>query len=177
LAALWPGPGLVLATGLIAPPQDAFGAAHVIALTVTVQQAHDAQAFIWQTLESPAPYATGPYEGSVYFAATAKYSAFHTCNTWAAEALAAAGLPIRRAGVIFAGQLWAQVRRLPGAVLPHPPGAVESDVRYHGGQSDDAGDHAHDFLGAHGAPLRIFRVVDQQGGLLPFWQTTVVPEF
>lgn len=54
----------------------------------------------------------GPYEDSVYFLATHKYSAFHTCNTWGAEVLRAAGFHVHTAAVIFAGQLWIQARRL-----------------------------------------------------------------
>ena len=118
LAALWPGRGLILATGLTAPPALAFGATHVAALAVTVRQASDAQAFVWYSLDQQTgndavkSYATGPYDGSLFFTAAPKYSAFHTCNTWAAEALAVAALPIHSSGVIFAGQLWARVRRL-----------------------------------------------------------------
>jgi hypothetical protein len=113
LAALWPGRGMILATALASSPQAAFGAAHVVALSVTQSQARDTQAFIWHSLENGiTPYATGPYEGSSFFAATPRYSAFHTCNTWAAESLRAAALPIHSAGVILAGQLWSQVRRL-----------------------------------------------------------------
>jgi hypothetical protein len=118
LAALWPGSGLILATGLTAPPALAFGVSHVAALAVTVRQASDAQAFIWYSLDKQTDnhtvksYAAGPYEGSLFFTAAPKYSAFYTCNTWAAESLAVAGLPIHTSGVIFAGQLWARVRRL-----------------------------------------------------------------
>jgi hypothetical protein len=118
LAALWPGRGLILATGLAAPPALAFGVAHVAALAVTIRQASDAQAFVWYSLDQQTDndavksYAAGPYEGSLFFMAAPKYSAFHTCNTWAAESLAAAGLPMHTSGVIFAGQLWVQVRRL-----------------------------------------------------------------
>ncbi len=128
LAALWPGHGLILATGLSATPQEAFGASHVAALTVTLGQARAAQAFVWQSLQKQAsdtdqdsvkPYADGPYEGSLYFATPLKYSALHTCNTWAAESLQAAALPVHGAGVVFAGQLWNQVRRLEG-VATHP---------------------------------------------------------
>lgn len=124
LAALWPGRGMILATGLTAPPPDAFGASQVIALAVTARQERDAQAFVWQSLargptdtaDGPVEsYARGPYEGSLYFTAKPKYSAFHTCNTWAAEALQAAALPIHVVGVVFAGQLWVQVRRLAAA--------------------------------------------------------------
>jgi hypothetical protein len=112
LAALWPGPGMLLATGLMSSPQDAFGANQVIALTVGVSQARDAQDFIWKSVDQKSSYAPGPYAGSLYFTATQKYSGFHTCNTWAAELLAAAGLPVHQRGVVFASQLWAQVRRL-----------------------------------------------------------------
>lgn len=138
LGALWPGRGMLLLTGLTSTPREAFGAEHVLALTVTEQQARDAQSFIWQSLEKPSratsdrlagddpaardshstdadslpSFAPGPYEGSLYFSAVPEYSAFHTCNTWAAETLATAALPIHSAGVIFAGQLWSQVRRL-----------------------------------------------------------------
>jgi hypothetical protein len=126
LAALWPGRGMMLLTGLTSAPQDAFGADQVVALAVTADQAREAQSFIWQSLDrpgdstandsvvngSPKSYATGPYDGSLYFSAVPNYSAFHTCNTWAAQTLAAAALPIRSGGVIFAGQLWTQVRHL-----------------------------------------------------------------
>jgi hypothetical protein len=134
LAALWPGRGMVLVTGLISAPPAAFGKRQVAALRVTPRQASDAQAFVWHSLEkqseedkqsedgSVKSYAPGPYEGSVFFEAIPKYSAFHTCNTWAAEALAASTLPIRSAGVVFAGQIWREVRRLEahrqGGLLP-----------------------------------------------------------
>jgi hypothetical protein len=103
---------------LISAPPGAFGERYVAALRVTTRQASDAQAFVWQSLEkqsedgSVKSYAPGPYEGSVFFDATPKYSAIHTCNTWAAEVLAAGALPIRSAGVVFAGQLWKKVRSL-----------------------------------------------------------------
>ncbi len=113
LAALWPGRGMMLVTGLSSAPQEAFGASHVAALAVTSQQLGGAQAFIWNSLDRQAgahSWARGPYEGSLYFAAAPRYSALHTCNTWAAEALKAAALPVHSAGVVFAGQLWGQVR-------------------------------------------------------------------
>ena len=146
LGALWPGPGMILATALASSPQVAFGAAHVATLFVTEKQARDTQAFVWRSLDKQSaeqesggnglkPYAAGPYEGSLYFAATPTYWAFHTCITWAAESLRAAALPIHSAGVIFAGQLWTQVRRLEKK------------------QSAD----------------------QLQGGLVPSWHTTVVP--
>ena len=68
-------------------------------------------------------YQNGPYENSLYFLASSKYSAFHTCNTWGAEALHMAGLPIHSAGVIFAGQLWSQVERQARLDRDAAPGA------------------------------------------------------
>ena len=143
LGALWPGPGLMLITGLTAHPAQAFGADQVIELRVSATQAQEVQAFIARTMgrgdssvgaDPPpnsggvtpgippgvAPYATGPYEGSLYFSATERYSAFHTCNTWAAEALQAGGLPVRSTAVLFAGQLWRQVRKVAAATSAAP---------------------------------------------------------
>jgi hypothetical protein len=116
LSALFPGAGIVLTTGLANTPAEAFGATHVITLSVSADQMRALQAFIWRSLRTQDDvlkvYHEGPYDGSVYFLATRKYSAFHTCNTWGAEALRAAGFHMHTAGVIFAGQLWRQARRL-----------------------------------------------------------------
>ncbi|GAC1674111.1 MAG: hypothetical protein NVS9B2_23320 [Steroidobacteraceae bacterium] len=111
LGALWPGRGLLLTTGLPDAPDLAFGPDQVIALSVPAEQARDAQDFVWRSLNLDPP-SPGPYAGSLYFSAKPRYSALYTCNTWAAEVLAAAMLPVRARSVIFAGQLWSQVRRL-----------------------------------------------------------------
>jgi hypothetical protein len=117
LAALRGGPGLMLVTALSVPPQDAFGAAEVAQLALTGAQARALQSFIWQTLSSqlgaPLVVASGPYPASLYLGSGERYSAFHTCNTWAAQSLRAAGLPVHSGGVIFAAQLWWQVRAVP----------------------------------------------------------------
>lgn len=112
LSALWPGAGMILVTALRGSPAQAFGADHAIALRVTDAELAAAQSFIWNSLQNEQPYGPGPYVDSLYYSAVPRYSALHTCNTWAAEALKAAHLPIRSAGVSFAGQLWRQVRRL-----------------------------------------------------------------
>lgn len=116
LAALWPGPGIMLVTGLSGSAEQGFGQKHVIALQIGPDENRALQAFIWKSLLTQhgaiQVYRPGPYEGSVYFLAAPKYSALHTCNTWAAQALRAAGFRVHSAGVIFAGQLWMQARRL-----------------------------------------------------------------
>jgi hypothetical protein len=121
-AALWPGRALILTTGLSASPTQAFGDGHVVRLRVSDEQSRAAQDFIWSSMAvAPSPgdpmpvVERGPYEGSLYFSARAPYSAFHTCNTWAAEVLRGAGLPVRATGVLFAGQIWKQTRKLAAA--------------------------------------------------------------
>jgi hypothetical protein len=118
-AALWPGAGILLVTGLEGTPQQGFGVDHVVALDLGPDGARALQEWVWTSFASnesgASVYAQGPYEGSVYFLASPRYSALHTCNTWAAQALNAGGLPVHSAGVLFAGQLWSQVRRLAAA--------------------------------------------------------------
>jgi Protein of unknown function (DUF2459) len=116
LSALWPGAGIMLITGLANSPEEGFGASHVVRLTLSGEQVRALRAFMWNAFETPggtlSVYREGPYEGSLYYLATARYSAFHTCNTWAAQALRTAKLAVRSQGVVFAGQLWSQVLKI-----------------------------------------------------------------
>jgi hypothetical protein len=118
LGAVWPGQALILVTGLAATPATAFGEKQVIALQVSPVQSRELQGFIAGSLQVVgtsgrfAVTAPGPYGGSLYFNSGLKYSGFHTCNTWAAEGLQRAALPIRSRGTVFAGQLWRQVAQL-----------------------------------------------------------------
>ena len=130
-AALWPGRGIMLVTGLENTPEQGFGAEHSIELTVSADDAGRLQEFVWDSFVtqqgSALVYRQGPYEGSLYYRARPRYSAFHTCNTWAAEALKAGRLKLHSKGVLFAGQLWAQVRRLQRSSIPSAvPGAQVS---------------------------------------------------
>ncbi len=56
---------------------------------------------------------SGPYPRSKFFASPGTYDAFHTCNTWTVTALKTAGFPVQPAGVIFAGQVVRQLKKLP----------------------------------------------------------------
>jgi uncharacterized protein (TIGR02117 family) len=114
--ALWAGEGLVLVTGLEATPEEAFGAQGVVRLTVSAAQAQALEDFVWRTLATQNGaaklLASGPYAGSLYYASAVRYSGLHTCNTWTAEGLRAAGLPVHTFGVEFSAQVWRQVQRL-----------------------------------------------------------------
>ena len=116
LAALWPGRGIMLVTTLRTDPVSAFGESSVIALPASDAQMRDAQSYVWNSLVTTGGvaelYRAGPYEGGYYFSAKPEYSALHTCNTWAAQTLRAAGYPIHAQGVLFARQLWSRARRL-----------------------------------------------------------------
>ena len=133
LAALWPGAAMVLATGLDATPDEAFGAENVIRLRVPVTQAQAAQQFVWNSLVKANTtlrfYAKGPYAGSLYYSAIPTYSALHTCNTWIAEALRAADLPVHSRGVVFAAQLWSQLRSIAAPVDAARSSAITSMER------------------------------------------------
>jgi Protein of unknown function (DUF2459) len=130
LRAIWPGDGIMLVTGLEVEPEEGFGAANIVALAVSTEQLHALQGFIAGSFVASngalTAYRVGPYPGSLYYLASPRYSALHTCNTWVAEVLQASGLNVRT-DVIFASQLWSQVRRLQqhqAAGVPRPPAAL-----------------------------------------------------
>jgi hypothetical protein len=89
------------------------------------------QEFVWNSFLKVHPtlhyYAKGPYEGSLYYSAVPTYSAVHTCNTWVAEALKAGALHVHTAGVVFAAQLWSQLRSLDTAA-PAPTAGSASPI-------------------------------------------------
>jgi hypothetical protein len=123
-AALWPGRGIMLVTALDNTPQQGFGAQQVVELDLSADDTQALQEFIWNSFITQegglSVYRPGPYEGSLYFLAKPAYSALHTCNTWAAEALKAGRLGVHSRGILFARQLWSQVRRLQRAQPPGP---------------------------------------------------------
>jgi len=123
LTALFPSKSAILLTALRASPSEAFGADHVVELRVTQHIVDRIAARIWQILEkqqdgSPLRLADGPYPGSVFYAASETYDAFHTCNTWTALVLHDAGIPVTPNGVLFANQIMDQVRNIAALQTP-----------------------------------------------------------
>lgn len=136
LLALWPGPGLVLVTGLRTPPSEAFGPSHVVTLRTSETGLAALLAFLGGYFEG-GPHgnlrvaARGPYPGSMFFASPGTYSAVYTCNTWTADALQAAGLPLTSSGVLFAAQVMEQAREVStdqerGSEPHAPPGLLQA---------------------------------------------------
>jgi uncharacterized protein (TIGR02117 family) len=117
LAALMPSPGAMLVTALRTAPDDAFPRQDVVALHISPAGLAALDDFLTRSFETTPqgdfrPIANGPYPGSMFYAATGTYSAGFTCNTWSAEALETAGLPVRPAGVVFADGVADQARRI-----------------------------------------------------------------
>ena len=120
LAALAPGPGAMLVAALRDTPQTAFPADDVVVLRVSARGLARLTDFIAGSFERPPDralhaIADGPYPGSLFYPSTSTYSAGYTCNTWTAEALQTAGLPVRVAGVVFADEVADQARRIAAA--------------------------------------------------------------
>jgi hypothetical protein len=136
LAAMFPGPGVVLVTGLSAPPAEAFGAEHVVTLRVSCGELAKIETFLAAALargadQQPQALDDGPYAGSEFYASSETYDLFHNCNRWTLAALANAGLPAEPAGVVFAGEAMAQARAIAAEpqrrAPPAPSGCAGTD--------------------------------------------------
>ena len=55
----------------------------------------------------------GLYGASWFYAARSRYSLSNTCNTWIAQALETAGLPVTASGVTTAGDVMRQLKAMP----------------------------------------------------------------
>ena len=139
LRALLPGRGAILLTALATAPEAAFGPEDVVPLPLSAPEFARLQAFIAGSLDRGGteaggrlrPFAEGPYPGSVFLASGMTYAATYTCNTWTAEALAMAGLPLRVPGVVLARQVMLRARavaaqRQAGVAVPASPAPVRS---------------------------------------------------
>ena len=117
VAALFPGPGVVLVTALSVSPAEAFGTDHAVTLRLSPTRFEAIVAFVRTTLAIDADgsmqrLGDGPYPGSEFYASDERYDALHDCNRWTVAALQSGGLPVDPDGVIFAGQVMTRVRRI-----------------------------------------------------------------
>ncbi|GAA0570426.1 TIGR02117 family protein [Craurococcus roseus] len=123
LAALIPGPGVILVTALRAPPPAAFPPKDVVVLPVAEEGLDRLGAFLKAELREDGEFrrmADGPYPGSRFYATSRRYSAAYTCNTWVADALHVAGTGVAPAGILFAGQLMRRARAAADAAGRQP---------------------------------------------------------
>lgn len=106
----FPGPAALEVSAINTSAARAYGRGHTVTLAITRAGAAALSRFLWRSFTKdktgqPRYIAQGNFPGSIFYAANARYGLLHTCNTWSAEALAAAGLPIQPAGMILSGPL------------------------------------------------------------------------
>jgi hypothetical protein len=116
LSALWPGRGAILMTVLRDTPAAAYGADKVVTLQVATAGKVGLATYLNQSvqrdlLSRPVRLGDGPYAGSLYLGATANYAGYYTCNTWTADALRSAQLPVDGA-TLFASTVIRQARKV-----------------------------------------------------------------
>lgn len=124
LQAIASGPAVMLVIPLEISPEAFFGASNVFPLPASQDGIQSLATFLWDYLVvdregTPRRVGTGPYPQSVFFASTGTYNLGHTCNTWTAEALGVASLPVSAAGVVFAGQVLGQLPSIVGNNTQH----------------------------------------------------------
>ncbi len=105
-----PGPAAIQVTGLSTLPTEAYEPSAVLVMRLPPGGAAEMSAFLQDDFDrdaagGPRLIGPGPYPGSLFYAARSGYSLAHTCNTWAADALHAAGLAVSGAGAALSGQV------------------------------------------------------------------------
>ena len=114
----FPGSGTLLVAGLTTTPDRAYGDGTMAVLRLRPGGAERLSDFVWRTFRldggTPLRIADGFFPGSVFYASRVGYSGLYTCNSWADDALHAAGLLAGPSGVVFAGQVMARATRLSG---------------------------------------------------------------
>jgi uncharacterized protein (TIGR02117 family) len=114
LRALFPAPAAMLVTPLDQAPPSTTAGSQAFAVGLTTAGARHMADYIWAAFEQPIKGIPGRFgfdrdPGGIFYAAHGTYSGTYTCNTWAADALRAGGIPVTSAGVVFAGQLTKQL--------------------------------------------------------------------
>jgi uncharacterized protein (TIGR02117 family) len=120
LRAAAPGPAVMLVIPLQISPEAFFGDSNVFVLPASREGIQRLSEFLWDYLVNEQQgildrVGAGPYPQSMFYASTGTYNLGHTCNTWTAEALRIAGLPVNAAGVVFAGQILDQLPPIIGS--------------------------------------------------------------
>jgi hypothetical protein len=122
-----PGRGVVQVRALSVTPPAAYGAG-ATALPLPDGGLARLSEFLWGSIARdtdgrPVPAHPGPLQGSLFYDASRGYSLLYTCNTWTAEALRHAGLPVEPAGVVLTRAVLGQLPAIPGACVSRRPGA------------------------------------------------------
>jgi hypothetical protein len=119
----FPGPAVIQTVGLRITPPEAYLSGKTVTLALPPGGAQALAAYIWNDLAKdeagrPRIVAHSHNPEGLFYAAQSGYNLLHTCNTWAADALAAAGLPISGDNVTFAHQVMLRVDKAAEAQCP-----------------------------------------------------------
>jgi uncharacterized protein (TIGR02117 family) len=114
-AAFWSSGSILHVVGFNDAVKNVYPSAEIIEIAVSEEGSQRLTKFVADTFSRPNPPAPaearpGLFSNGRFYAAEGNFSALRTCNTWVAEALSAAGLPVRPGYVITAGNLGNQVR-------------------------------------------------------------------
>ena len=115
-AGLWPTPSVLHVAGFRGEVTAYFPASEVIRLDLPEAGVDSLAAYIHRAYARDEagraiPLGPGLYGESRFYAGRERYHLHKNCNTWAARALRRAGVPLRPAEVLTAGDLLKQVRR------------------------------------------------------------------
>ena len=118
LAGAVPGPATVRVLTLRVPPPASTGSP-LVRVVLSPERLGRLQAFLSGAIArgadgAPVVAATPPDADTRFYAASYGYSLAYTCNSWAADGLERAGLPMEF-GVVFAGGVMRGVARVDGA--------------------------------------------------------------
>ncbi|HEU4342542.1 MAG TPA: DUF2459 domain-containing protein [Candidatus Binatia bacterium] len=115
-AAFWSSGSVLHVVGIQGAAERHFAGSEIVEIMLGDQMFQRLSEFISGTFlrfdpAAPAEGRPGQYPTSQFYPARGKFHLFHTCNTWVAEALGAAGLPISPAFTFTAGSLMSRVKR------------------------------------------------------------------
>ncbi len=116
-AAFWSRGSVLHLVGFSENLAQFYGGAEIFELRLAPAAQRQLIRFISQTFARPnsssrAQATPGLFPYSRFYSATGKFSLLRTCNTWVAEALASAGLPVSPGNVFTAGSLASQLADL-----------------------------------------------------------------
>ena len=116
-AAFWSGGSVLHLVGFSQNVAQFYGGAEIFTLRLTpaaLQQLtrHISQFFSRENSSRRAKAAPGLFAHSRFYSSSGKFSLLRTCNTWVAEALEAAGIPVFPESVVTAGSLASQLAAL-----------------------------------------------------------------
>jgi len=109
-----PGPAVIQVVGLNVMPPEAYPPEKTVALLLPPEGRRLLSAYIWKDLAKdtsgkPQVVSHSANPDGLFYAAQSEYNLLHTCNTWIADALHDAGLPVSGDNVIFLGQVMSRV--------------------------------------------------------------------